>query len=253
MEFKRTIIDRLNCAITDGNDPSSFSNASSPSTRSFSKHSKNSNCSNYNSNDSDSIAEKESILNKQQRMNRKNNLTDWLISKDDGDSTTGVTISKSATKSATSTKRESLISTSMSETCPTKLSALTLNDLVEICKRLNLPHSGTKSKLVNNIVARNCKLPSGKSGSETIISSKSLKNKCKTSKLLDSVNVPYQIVDGKKLDGSLVHDRASNFVFDVKSNMVVGKNESIDELDVEDVEICKSKGFSFKMPLMLNE
>jgi hypothetical protein len=145
----------------------------------------------------------------------------------------------------------SSVVSSSSSPAAKELENLTKTQLIEMCKTKNLKVSGTKNELIARILE-----------SESIIRPTPPPVVQTTTAVVRSPTIIKKLVDKipkleikRNSDGYYVHEETS-FVFDTKTQKVYGKldkNNKIEELSADDIDICNKYKFSYVLPNNLDK
>ena len=130
--------------------------------------------------------------------------------------------------------------------CSEKLNKLSKDKLSMLCKEKNLPYSGTKILLIKRLLEQN-------SGENT------QKNKVSSVKeepnILKKIISDIPIVAIRRNQFNNLEHLETLFVFDAKSKKVIGKQKedgSIQDLVLEDIDLCNKYKFNYILPQNLN-
>ena len=128
-----------------------------------------------------------------------------------------------------------------------ELEILTRSQLVEMCKSKNLKVSGNKSELISRILEYECK----PSVTTSIPQQHTSQPPQIIKKLVEKIP---KLEIKRNSDGYFVHAETS-FVFDTKSQKVYGKliDNKLEELTVDDIDICNKYKFSYILPNNLDK
>jgi hypothetical protein len=128
-----------------------------------------------------------------------------------------------------------------------ELEILTRSQLVEMCKSKNLKVSGNKTELISRILEHECK--------PSVTNSIPLQHTSQPPQIIKKLVEKIPKLEIKRnSDGYFVHTETS-FVFDTKSQKVYGKliDNKLEELTVDDIDICNKYKFSYILPNNLDK
>ena len=135
-----------------------------------------------------------------------------------------------------------------------ELENLTKTQLIEMCKTKNLKVSGTKTDLITRILESESIVVQKPSAPVTTSSSTTapVSTPPVIKKLIEKIP---KLEIKKNSNGHYVHEETS-FVFDTKTQKVYGKltkDNTIEELTPEDIDICNKYKFSYILPNNLDK
>jgi hypothetical protein len=134
-----------------------------------------------------------------------------------------------------------------------ELENLTKTQLIEMCKTKNLKVSGTKNELIARILESESIIrPTPPPVVQTTTTTAVVRSPTIIKKLVDKIP---KLEIKRNSDGYYVHEETS-FVFDTKTQKVYGKldkNNKIEELSADDIDICNKYKFSYVLPNNLDK
>ena len=128
---------------------------------------------------------------------------------------------------------------------------LTKKELQEICRSKSLTVGGTKDEIIQRIIlingANTTKTPSPSPSPSPINPKKSIKKIVKIAKTELTMSKPNKF--------SHVINKETGLVFDVKSNMIIGREDgkNITPLTKDDINLCNKYKLQYQLPLNLND
>jgi hypothetical protein len=131
-----------------------------------------------------------------------------------------------------------------------ELENLTKTQLIEMCKTKNLKVSGTKTELITRILESESISVVQRTTAPAVVRPQQSPTIIK--KLVDKIP---KLEIKRNSDGYYVHEETS-FVFDTKTQKVYGKldkNNKIEELSADDIDICNKYKFSYVLPNNLDK
>lgn len=134
-----------------------------------------------------------------------------------------------------------------------ELENLTKTQLIEMCKTKNLKVSGTKNELIARILeSESVRQPQPPTVQNNTTTTAVVRSPTIIKKLVDKIP---KLEIKRNSDGYYVHEETS-FVFDTKTQKVYGKldkNNKIEELSADDIDICNKYKFSYVLPNNLDK
>jgi hypothetical protein len=133
-----------------------------------------------------------------------------------------------------------------------ELENLTKTQLIEMCKTKNLKVSGTKNELIARILESESIIRPTPHVVQTTTTTAVVRSPTIIKKLVDKIP---KLEIKRNSDGYYVHEETS-FVFDTKTQKVYGKldkNNKIEELSADDIDICNKYKFSYVLPNNLDK
>jgi len=134
-----------------------------------------------------------------------------------------------------------------------ELENLTKTQLIEMCKTKNLKVSGTKNELITRILeSESIRTSPVVQTTTTAVVRPPQQSPTIIKKLVDKIP---KLEIKRNSDGYYVHEETS-FVFDIKSQKVygkLGKDNKIEELSADDIDICNKYKFSYILPNNLDK